>query len=98
MATFYVLPSPAFLGKSFEPHLRLLFPGLNWDETALVHLAKQVSTALAQHPNVYLLHQHELTEGADVVQATVDGFGAESGDEVIEMHAGSCLRRVRGPR
>src|SRR5436309_2144530 len=95
MATFYLLPSFRFLGQSFKGHLQILFPGLNWDESALRRLAEQVSEAASRHPNVYLVHHHELTENEDMVQALVDGFGAEPGDEVVEMYAGARLGEWR---
>jgi hypothetical protein len=95
MATFYLLPSPGFLGQSLAQHLQGLFPGLNWDESALAHVAEQVTQAAARHANVYLVHQHEMPQTEDVLQVLVDGYGAEPGDEIIEIHAGARLGEWR---
>src|ERR1700730_17976538 len=54
MATFYLLPSPRFLGQAFERQLHQLFPGLHWEESTLAQVVDQVSAAAALHPNVYL--------------------------------------------
>jgi hypothetical protein len=90
MATFYLLPSPGYLGKALKPYLQVLFPGLHWDESILLQLTERVRDAASQHADAYVVYQHELPEDADVVQAIVDAYGAEPGDEVIEIHA--CYR------
>ena len=95
MSVFYILPSPGFLGKAFERHLHLLFPGLTWDEIFLKLLVGHVLEVTARHAGVYLIQQHELPEQEDVEQALVDGFGAEPGDELIEMHAGARMGEWR---
>jgi hypothetical protein len=91
MATFYVLPSPGFLGRAFERQLQVLFLGLHWNQSALDHVVRQVTEAAARHPDVFLVHQHELPENVDVLRALADTFGAEPGDIVIETHAGARL-------
>jgi hypothetical protein len=95
MATFYLLPSPRFLGQAFERYLRLLFPGLHWEESTLAQVVDQVSAAAALHPNVYLIQRHELPENEDAIQAVIDAFGAEPGDVIIELHAGARLGEWR---
>jgi hypothetical protein len=95
MATFYLLPSPRFLGQAFERHLHLLFPGLCWEESTLALVVDQVSAAVALHPNAYLIQRHELPEDEDPIQALIDAFGAEPGDEVVELHAGARLGEWR---
>jgi hypothetical protein len=95
MATFYILPSPGSLGRAFEWQLHVLFPGLHWDETALAHVVRQVTEAAARHPDVFLVHQHELPESVDVLRALAETFGAEPGDIVIETHAGARLGEWR---
>jgi hypothetical protein len=95
MATFYVLPAPGFLAQVYERHLHVLFPGLRWNGETVAHIVTHVSQAAASHPDIYLVRQHELAENTDVVQALVDAFGAEIGDEVIEMHAGPRLGEWR---
>jgi hypothetical protein len=91
VATFYLLPSPLFLGRALERQLEELFPGVHWDEESMKELAEHVAAAVARHPATYVIHRHELPDGEDMVQAVVDGFGAEAGDEVIEVRAGKRL-------
>jgi hypothetical protein len=95
MATYYLLPAPEFLEQIYERHLRVLFPGLRWSADVLGQVVAQVSKAAASHSDVYLIQQNELPEGADLVRSLVDGFGAEHGDEIIEMHAGPTLGEWR---
>jgi hypothetical protein len=42
-------------------------------------------------PDVYIVHREELPAGETVAQALADGFGAEPGDEVIEIRPGHKL-------
>jgi hypothetical protein len=95
MATFYVLPAPEFLEQVYERHLRVLFPGLRWSANVLGQVVAQVSRAAASHAGVYLIQQNELPEDADLERTLIDGFGAEPGDEIIEMHAGPRLGEWR---
>jgi hypothetical protein len=91
VATFYVLPSPLFLGKAFERPLQELFPSVLWNDKSLQALAEQVNAAVARHSDVYVIHRHELPEGEELLPAVVYGYGAEPGDEVIEICGGKRL-------
>src|SRR5262245_43536364 len=89
MSVFYLLPPRPLVGEHFAGYLRSLFPGLNWDAPTRVNLADALASAATYHPDVYVVFREELPEGERVRQALVDGFGAEEGDEVIEVRAGS---------
>jgi hypothetical protein len=49
-----------------------------------------LTTALHES-DVYLVHREELPEGESPTQALRDGFGAEPGDEVVEIRPGNKL-------
>lgn len=87
MSTFYVLPPRRFLGDHLAAFLASWLPGLEWSETARRVLAEQ-ATAAAAHVDVFILHREDLPDGADIMSALMDGFGAQAGDEVVEVRAG----------
>ncbi len=89
MSTFYVLPSRPRLGESFARYLKILFPGLDWDRGDWGDLADVLTTAARQQPDVYLVYREELPPEPDWDSALADGFGAERGDEVVEVQLGA---------
>jgi hypothetical protein len=85
MATFYLLPPRPYLGERFADYLQSLFPGLHWDRAVWANLADGLAAAATCHPGIYVVYREELPEGEDPGRALADGFGAEAGDEVIEL-------------
>jgi hypothetical protein len=88
MSTFYLLPPRPLLGQRFADYLQGLLPGLKWDQQIWPELAEVLAGAVARQADVFLVHREDLPAGADPARALVEGFGAEVGDEVIELHAG----------
>jgi hypothetical protein len=84
MSTFYLLPPRPYLGERFAGYLRTLFPGLDWTSATWPRLAESLCTA-AQQPDVYVVCREELPAGENPARALVDGFGAQAGDEVVEV-------------
>jgi hypothetical protein len=87
VSTFYVLPPRSLVGEYFAGFLGTLFPGLNWTQEHWIELANLLGTTASQHPEVYVLHREDLPDGEDLTRALVDGFGAEVGDQIIEVRA-----------
>jgi hypothetical protein len=85
MSRFYLLPPRPELGERFASFLRLLFPGLDWDTTMRLNLADALGEAAGCHKDVIVVYRDDLPAGEMVTRALVDGFGAEPGDEVIEI-------------
>jgi hypothetical protein len=85
VSVFYLLPPRAFLGKRFAVYLQGLFPGLTWTSEQWSNLAEGLTAAATCHPGVYVVHREELPEEGNPARSLVDGFGAEPGDEVIEL-------------
>src|SRR5262249_3585464 len=88
MSTFYLLPSRPVLGERFADYLKDLFPGLKWARVSWGGLADALGAVAASQPNVYVVYREELPEGETPASALADGFGAELGDEVVEIRPG----------
>jgi hypothetical protein len=88
MSLFFVLPPRPLLGEHFAAYLRGLFPGLDWDVGARSELAEVVAAVISR-PDLYVVFREELPAGESTHAALIDGFGAEPGDEVVEVKAGS---------
>jgi hypothetical protein len=95
MATFYVLPPRPFFGRCYATYLQTLFPGLTWDDAVCPELADRLSSVAADRKDVYVVYREELPEDEDLARGLADGFGAEPGDEVIEVRLGRDAHRWR---
>ncbi len=89
MSTFYLLPPRPLLEECLAAFLEPLLPGLRWDGTAGAPLGALLTAAIARHADVFLVYREELPEGEAPGRALADGFGAEAGDEVIEIRPAS---------
>jgi hypothetical protein len=95
VATFYVLPPRPLPARPYADFLRGLLPGLQPARATWGDLAETLGGLLSGQ-DVYLLHREDLPEGEDASAALAHGFGAEAGDEVVEVGApGTVLRRWR---
>jgi hypothetical protein len=92
MATFYLLPPRPLLGEQLGGFLAGLFPGLDWGAALRSGLVESLGEAAARHEGVYVVFREELPDGEDLARALIDGFGAEAGDEVVEVRAGAARR------
>ncbi len=100
MSVFYLLPPRSYLGQCFAGYLETMFPGLEWSSAAWPDLADTLTTTTRARGEVYVVYREELPDGETVERALVDGFGAETGDEIVEVRAGArpgevCTRRWR---
>ena len=89
MSVFYVLPPRPLLAEHFTDYLRPLFPGLDFAPPARLNLTEVLAAAATCHPDVFVVFREELPDGETTRQALQDGFGAEEGDEVVEVRAGN---------
>lgn len=85
MSIFYLMPPRPFLGDRFADFLQSLFPGLAWDSAARTNLAETLGDAAAERDGVYVIYRDDLPREESLSQALMDGFGAEMGDEVVEV-------------
>jgi hypothetical protein len=85
MSTFYLLPPRSSLGAHFADYLRTIFPGLDWSQRAWPELAEALAGTASQQPDVYVVYREELPDEENLGRALADGFGAEPGDEIVEV-------------
>ena len=100
MSVFYLLPPRPFLADHFAAYAGSLFPGLEWSSDHCADLVTALGDAVSGRPDTFVVYREELPEGDDALQALADGFGAEVGDEVIEIRPGPragelAVRRCR---
>jgi hypothetical protein len=88
MSIFYLMPPRPFLGDRFADFLQNLFPGLTWDSASRTSLAELLGDAASEREGVYVIYREDLPREESPVQTLVDGFGAEVGDEVVEVRPG----------
>ncbi len=93
MSTFYLLPPRILAG-----HQLLALLGLAGNQPdRLLELCEAVARAV-ENGETFVIYREDLPAGEDPAQALVDGFGAEPGDEVIEIRLGEPSRCWRvGP-
>ena len=94
MATFYLLPPRPVVGEALAWFLQDWLPGLPRLDEQWLALADAVQLAASQRHDVYLIFREDLPDDADAEQALRDGFGAEPGDEIVELRL-AAQDRVR---
>jgi hypothetical protein len=92
VATFYLLPPRPLLADRFADFLRSLFPDLKIERADPAVLSEFLEEIAGKQPAVFLVHREELPDGEDATTALRDHFGAESGDEVVEIRGGTARR------
>lgn len=98
MSTFYLLPARPFLGRCFAGYLQSVFPGLDWEDEDLSELAETLTAAAGMQADIYIVHQEEIPEGEGLLESLKNGFGAETGDVVVEVRPGERLGEFRARR
>jgi hypothetical protein len=89
MSTFYLLPPRALLADRLADSLHRLLPGLDWSASARRRLVDWLTDGVVAQPDVFLVPREDLPTGEPVEQSLIAGFGAEVGDEVIEVRSPS---------
>jgi hypothetical protein len=85
MATFYVLPPRALLGRQVARCFASLLPAAELPEPCYDDIAEQLADSLSALPDVYLVHREELPPDSDLRLALEEHFGLEEGDEIVEF-------------
>jgi hypothetical protein len=94
MSLFYLLPPRPFLGDRIADFLHTYLPGLSWDSSTRTSLADLLGETVGEREGVYVIYRDELPHEESTPRALVDGFGAEPGDEVVEVRPGSRFGEV----
>jgi hypothetical protein len=98
MSTFYLLPPRPQLGRHFAAFLSTWFPGLRWPTQTWAELAETLGQAAAGQADVFVVHREDLPPDEDLSQALADGYGAEAGDEIIEITAAGASGQLTARR
>ena len=94
MATFYLLPPRPILEESFGRFLSTWLPGLRGPLVSGAELAALLQEHLADHADVFVIFREDLPEGTDAEEALRDGYGADLGDDIIELRLAAGERVV----
>jgi len=94
MSTFYLLPSRPQVGRQFAELLSGLFPGTDWPRADWHDLAEALSTAAMSQPETYVIFAEDLPVGPSLEHGLMEYFGAEPGDEVVEVRPGQHLAEI----
>lgn len=92
MATFYLIPPRECLEQAVAEFLARVLPGLPSDPGVADALIAAVEFEANRRDDTYLVHREDLPGGADVLSDLVDAFGAEPGDQVVEIGATAAGR------
>lgn len=97
MATFYVLPSRPVLGGRLASFLRDLLPDVDLTICQAADLIDDLISSTIESRDVFVVFSDELPDGIAVEDALAAGFGAEPGDEIVEIRLGSlgCAAPIR---
>jgi hypothetical protein len=85
VSTFFLLPPRPVLGQHFARYLGGFLPGLHWNEADRAALAEALGATAARQADVFVVFREDLPEGMELRQALVGDFGAEAGDEVVDV-------------
>ncbi|QVL34767.1 hypothetical protein KIH39_12910 [Telmatocola sphagniphila] len=90
MASFYVLPPRALLQRQLRSIVSAYLPGARINEEVLLELFH--NQADDQH---FILHREDLPEGMAPLEALELFFGAEAGDQILQI---SSSGNIESPR
>jgi hypothetical protein len=76
--------------------LQELFPGVDWNLADRARLAEVVGQIVDGRGDVYVVYREDLPVGEPLPRALVHGYGAEPGDEVVEVRAAGELATRAG--
>jgi hypothetical protein len=62
---------------------------LRWEQHDLSELAETLTAVAGAQAEVYVVHREEIPEGEELIEALRNGFGAETGDVVVEVRPGA---------
>src|SRR5262245_24783237 len=85
MSTFYLLPPRPVIADAFAAFLNQFFPGLDWDAAMRTNMAHALGAAASGRPDVFVVYRDDLPEGEAPSRVLAEIYGAEPGDEVVEL-------------
>jgi len=90
MATFYILPPRSCLEEALGELLQRFLPGLSLLADGWELVVDRLATAAHWPADVFLVPRDDLPEEEPLPEALMAAFGAEPGDQIIEvpLHTG----------
>ncbi|MCX7702243.1 MAG: hypothetical protein N2039_15310 [Gemmataceae bacterium] len=88
MATFYVLPARPLFEQMMDRMLAEWLPTLPGPLIPAEELTEFVRDHAERKADTFIVYRDELPEGMGLLEGLRDAFGAESGDDVVELHWG----------
>jgi len=85
MAAFYLLPSRPQLAESFTRYCQSLFPGVVLDDSVGHEMLEVLLSHVDARRETFTLHREDLPADEPIEIGLRDGFGAETGDRVLEI-------------
>jgi hypothetical protein len=97
MATFYILPPRAHLEDAVTGLFAKLLPGLPLPVDTWDALIDRLASIAGWPADVYLIPRDDLPPDSPIVDALIECFGAEPGDQIVEVVAGGTrVREIPG--
>jgi hypothetical protein len=93
VSTFYLLPPRSLLADHLVDCLGAFLPGVEFDCAERCRLFSDLIESIGAG-NQLVVYREDLPAGTAVEQALVDGYGAEQGDEVVEVRPGLPSERI----
>jgi hypothetical protein len=93
MADFLLLPPRPLVGEEIARLIRPYLPGVRVTARDCVRLLETVVEE--SRGRAFLAHREDLPEGEDVATAIRDGFGADTGDRIVQVSIGARLGEPR---
>jgi len=94
MSVFYILPPRDLVSLRLGRFLQSLLPGTEWNQQTLDQMVENLENMAGTREPSYLVHREDLPRGHELLEALRDGFGAESGDEIVEVRLGAQPEEV----
>jgi hypothetical protein len=94
MSTFYVLPPRPLLGRHFAGFLQEYFPDLQWRADQHAALAEALAATASSQSDVVVVFREDLPQGEEMPGVLLSDFGAEAGDEIVQVGP-TALQRWR---
>ena len=85
MSVFYVLPPRPVLGDCLARLLRLYVPGATISPDSCAEMVAALVSESPEGDELYVVHREDLPENEDVSGSLREGFGAETGDQIVEV-------------
>lgn len=89
MPVFYILPPRSLVSLRLGRFLQSLLPGTEWKRQSLDELVESLGQLMGSESPAYVVHRDDLPAGPALLESLREGYGAESGDEVVEVRLGS---------